>query len=69
MTDQASDDDPDRLTFTFAHYKLVAEMMAGRDRVLEIGGADAFATRIVQQEVGELTAGHAGALCCERASR
>jgi 2-polyprenyl-3-methyl-5-hydroxy-6-metoxy-1,4-benzoquinol methylase len=56
MTSQAWDDDPKRLTFTFARYKFVAKMMSGRDRVLEIGCADAFATRIVQQEVGELTA-------------
>jgi 2-polyprenyl-3-methyl-5-hydroxy-6-metoxy-1,4-benzoquinol methylase len=31
-------------------------MMSGKQRVLEIGCADAFATRIVQQEVKELTA-------------
>jgi len=56
MTSQAWDDDPKRLTFTFARYKFVAKMMSGRGRVLEIGCADAFATRIVRQEVGQLTA-------------
>jgi 2-polyprenyl-3-methyl-5-hydroxy-6-metoxy-1,4-benzoquinol methylase len=56
MTNQAWDDDPKRLAFTFSRYKFVAKMMSGRQRVLEIGCADAFATRIVKQEVGELTA-------------
>ena len=56
MTNQAWDDDPKRLTFTFARYKFVAKMLSGRKHVLEIGCADAFGTRIVQQEVGELTA-------------
>jgi 2-polyprenyl-3-methyl-5-hydroxy-6-metoxy-1,4-benzoquinol methylase len=56
MTNQAWDDDPKRLTFTLARYKFVAKMMSGRKRVLEIGCADAFATRIVQQEVEALTA-------------
>jgi 2-polyprenyl-3-methyl-5-hydroxy-6-metoxy-1,4-benzoquinol methylase len=56
MTNQAWDDDPKRLAFTFARYKFVAKMLSGRARVLEIGCADAFATRIVQQEVGQLTA-------------
>ena len=56
MTNQAWDDDPKRLAFTFSRYKFVAKMMSGKQRVLEIGCADAFATRIVQQEVKELTA-------------
>ena len=56
MTNQAWDDDPKRLAFTFSRYKFVAKILAGRQRVLEIGCADAFATRIVQQAVGELTA-------------
>ena len=56
MTNQAWDDDPKRLAFTFSRYKFVAKMMSGRQRVLEVGCADAFATRIVQQEVKELTA-------------
>ena len=56
MTNQAWDDDPKRLTFTLARYKFVAKVLSGRKRVLEIGCADAFGTRIVQQEVGEVTA-------------
>jgi len=56
MINQAWDDDPKRLAFTFSRYKFVAKMMAGRRRVLEIGCADAFATRVVRQAVGELTA-------------
>ena len=47
---------PSGSTFTFARYKFVAKMMSGRGGVLEIGCADAFATRIVRQEVSELTA-------------
>jgi 2-polyprenyl-3-methyl-5-hydroxy-6-metoxy-1,4-benzoquinol methylase len=56
MTSQAWDDDPKRLTFTLARYKFVAKMFSGRRHVLEVGCADAFATRIVCQEVDELTA-------------
>jgi 2-polyprenyl-3-methyl-5-hydroxy-6-metoxy-1,4-benzoquinol methylase len=56
MTSQAWHDDPKRLTFTLSRYKFVAKMFAGRARVLEVGCADAFATRIVVQEVGHLTA-------------
>lgn len=56
MTSQAWDDDPKRLTFTFSRYKFVAKMFAGKKNVLEIGCADAFATRIVRQEVAALTA-------------
>jgi 2-polyprenyl-3-methyl-5-hydroxy-6-metoxy-1,4-benzoquinol methylase len=56
MINQAWDDDPKRLAFTFSRYKFVAKMLDGRRKVLEIGCADAFATRVVQQAVGELTA-------------
>lgn len=56
MTSQAWDDDPKRLAFTLARYKFVAKMLSGRKNVLEIGCADAFGTRIVRQEVGDLTA-------------
>ncbi len=56
MTSQAWYDDPKRLTFTLARYKFVAKLFAGRRHVLEVGCADAFATRIVLQEVGQLTA-------------
>lgn len=56
MTNQAWRDDPKRLTFTFARYKFVAKMFARFERVLEVGCADAFATRIVVQDVKQLTA-------------
>ncbi len=56
MTSQTWDDDPKRLVFAFARYKFVAKMLSGRKRVLEVGCADAFATRIVCQEVAEVTA-------------
>ena len=56
MTSQAWYDDPKRLTITLARYKFAAKMLSGRRHVLEVGCADAFATRIVRQEVGKLTA-------------
>ena len=46
--------DPKRLTFVLARYKFVAKMFSGYGKVLEIGCADAFASRIVKQEVDEL---------------
>jgi 2-polyprenyl-3-methyl-5-hydroxy-6-metoxy-1,4-benzoquinol methylase len=55
MINQAWRDDPKRLAFTFARYKFVAKMLAGKENVLEIGCADAFCTRIVQQAVGQVT--------------
>jgi len=48
--------DPRRLVFMLARYKFVAKLFAGRRNVLEVGCADAFATRIVQQTVGKMTA-------------
>ena len=56
MSSHAWHKDPKRLTFTLARYKFVAKMLSGKQRVLEVGCADAFATRIVQQEVGHVTA-------------
>lgn len=56
MTSQAWYDDPKRLTFTLARYKFAARMLSGCETVLEVGCADAFGTRIVQQEVGSVTA-------------
>lgn len=49
-------DDPKRLLFVLSRYKFVAKMLSGRRRVLEIGCADAFGTRIVRQEASQLTA-------------
>lgn len=56
MSGQTWHDDPKRLAFMLARYKFVARMLAGRQHVLEVGCADAFATRIVQQAVGRVTA-------------
>jgi 2-polyprenyl-3-methyl-5-hydroxy-6-metoxy-1,4-benzoquinol methylase len=56
MTSFAWNDDPKRLTFTLSRYKFVAKLLAGRRHVLEIGCADAFGTRIVRQDVQNLTA-------------
>jgi 2-polyprenyl-3-methyl-5-hydroxy-6-metoxy-1,4-benzoquinol methylase len=56
MTNQAWQDDPKHLVFTLARYKFVAKMLAESARVLEVGCADAFGTRIVAQAVGHLTA-------------
>jgi 2-polyprenyl-3-methyl-5-hydroxy-6-metoxy-1,4-benzoquinol methylase len=49
-------DDPKRLLFVLSRYKFAAKMLAGREHVLEIGCADAFGTRVVRQEVKQLTA-------------
>lgn len=56
MSNQVWHEDPKRLAFVLARYKFVAKMLSGAEAVLEIGCADAFATRIVQQEVGAVTA-------------
>lgn len=56
MTNQVWEDDPRRLLFTLSRYKFVAKMLSGREHVLEIGCADAFGTRVVQQSVKQLTA-------------
>lgn len=56
MSNQVWHDDPRRLAFVLARYKFVSKMLSGMSRVLEVGCADAFATRIVAQEVGSVTA-------------
>ena len=55
MSNQTWHDDPKRLVFLLARYKFVAKMLQGKKRVVEIGSADAFGTRIVQQHVGHVT--------------
>jgi 2-polyprenyl-3-methyl-5-hydroxy-6-metoxy-1,4-benzoquinol methylase len=55
MINQAWREDPKRLAFTFARYKFVAKMLSGRKNVAEIGCADAFCTRLVQQSVERVT--------------
>ncbi|CAM2138773.1 Methyltransferase [Pararobbsia alpina] len=56
MTNESWNQDPKRTLFTLARYKFVAKMLGGRRKVLEIGCADAFGTRLVQQAVAEVTA-------------
>jgi 2-polyprenyl-3-methyl-5-hydroxy-6-metoxy-1,4-benzoquinol methylase len=56
MSNQTWRDDPRRLLFVLARYKFVAKMLSGKKRVLEVGCADAFGTRLVSQEVGSVTA-------------
>jgi 2-polyprenyl-3-methyl-5-hydroxy-6-metoxy-1,4-benzoquinol methylase len=56
MINESWNHDPKRTLFTLARYKFVARMLSGRKHVLEVGCADAFGTRIVQQAVGKITA-------------
>ncbi len=55
-TNQSWHDDPRRTLFMLSRYKFVAKMFAGKKDVLEVGCADAFGSRIVLQEVKNLTA-------------
>lgn len=56
MTNQDWYDDPKHLVFMLSRYKFVAKMLSGSRNVLEVGCGDAFAARIVLQEVKKLTA-------------
>lgn len=56
MINESWNQDPKRALFTLARYKFVAKMLAGHGRVLEVGCADAFGTRLVQQAVNHVTA-------------
>jgi 2-polyprenyl-3-methyl-5-hydroxy-6-metoxy-1,4-benzoquinol methylase len=56
MSNQVWLEDPKRLTFLLARYKFVAKMLSGLGRILEVGCADAFGTRLVQQEGCRVTA-------------
>src|SRR5262249_4616942 len=56
MTNQVWHDDPRRIGFLLARYKFVAKMLSGRRHVAEVGCGDAFGTRIVLQEVDQITA-------------
>jgi 2-polyprenyl-3-methyl-5-hydroxy-6-metoxy-1,4-benzoquinol methylase len=55
MTNQVWYDDPRRLTFLLARYKFVAKMLSGCGNVGEVGCGDAFGSRIVLQEVPDVT--------------
>lgn len=56
MVNESWNQDPKRTLFTLARYKFVAKMLDGSDKVLEVGCADAFGTRLVQQAVKKVTA-------------
>ena len=56
MANESWNQDPKRTLFTLARYKFVAKMLSGLNNVLEVGCADAFGTRLVQQEVKHVTA-------------
>lgn len=56
MSSQVWRDDPRRLSFLLSRYKFVSKMFSGFSKILEIGCADSFGSRIVKQEVGELVA-------------
>ena len=56
MSSQVWRDDPRRLGFVLARYKFVAKMFAGMNKVLEVGCADGFGTRVVRQEVAQVVA-------------
>tara|TARA_B100000686_G_C16595533_1_gene865770 strand:- start:417 stop:1103 length:687 start_codon:yes stop_codon:yes gene_type:complete len=55
MTNQIWRDDPRRLAILLSRYKFVSKMLSGMNKVVEIGCADAFGTRLIQQEVSEVT--------------
>lgn len=61
--------DPKRLTFTLSRYKFVAKMLQNMESVAELGCGDAFASRIVAQSVGHLTATDFDPLFIEEASK
>jgi 2-polyprenyl-3-methyl-5-hydroxy-6-metoxy-1,4-benzoquinol methylase len=56
MVNESWNQDPKRTLFTLARYKFVAKMLSGSGSVLEVGCADAFGTRLVQQTVKAVTA-------------
>ena len=56
MTAYEWERDPKRIGFILARYKFVAKMLEGLERVLEVGCADGFGTRIVRQSVGRMSA-------------
>jgi len=55
MTNQCYHDDPRRLPIMLSRYKFVSKMLSGCNKAVEIGCGDGFASRIVRQEVKELT--------------
>jgi 2-polyprenyl-3-methyl-5-hydroxy-6-metoxy-1,4-benzoquinol methylase len=56
MSSQVWRDDPRRLGFVLSRHKFVAKMFTGLNKVLEVGCADGFFTRVVRQEVPNVAA-------------
>jgi 2-polyprenyl-3-methyl-5-hydroxy-6-metoxy-1,4-benzoquinol methylase len=56
MSNQTWIEDPSRLIFVLSRYKFVSRILQGKDHILEVGCADAFATRIVANRVKRVTA-------------
>ena len=56
MANESWNQDPKRTLFTLARYKFVAKLLTDTEKVLEVGCADAFGTRLVLQVVRDLTA-------------
>lgn len=55
MTNQVWQDDPRRLGILLSRYKFVSKMLVGKRSALEVGCGDAFGSRVVQQEVPDVT--------------
>jgi 2-polyprenyl-3-methyl-5-hydroxy-6-metoxy-1,4-benzoquinol methylase len=55
MINEAWQQDPRRALFVLSRYKFVSKVLSGKKNVLEIGCADAFGTRLVQQTVERIT--------------
>ena len=56
MSNQCWLEDPKRMVFMLSRYKFVSKMFDGMKKVLEVGCADAFGTRIVRQAIPDVTA-------------
>ena len=67
MSNQVWHDDPRRILFVLSRYKFVAKMLSGKDSAVEIGCADAFGSRVVRQEVANVTAVDFDPVFCENA--
>jgi 2-polyprenyl-3-methyl-5-hydroxy-6-metoxy-1,4-benzoquinol methylase len=56
MSNFTWNNDPKRLLFMMSRYKFVSKMLSGTKKCFEIGCGDAFGSRIVSQNVKNLTA-------------
>ena len=55
MANESWNNDPKRTLFTLSRYKFISRMFEGFNNVIEVGCADAFGTRLVQQTVNNVT--------------